>query len=149
MTFNYVSHTMLQYTVNKILDLIAAIDTSGSGGSSSGPTQEEVDAKETALVIETKSSGTTLTAEAGKYYRLTYTVGTLAITLPTMQANATKPVGLMLSFMTGSSPAVTFSSAGSQTIKYYSDYKIEASKTYELNCMWNGSMWIIAYGTIG
>jgi len=144
MTFNYVSHEKLQYTVGKILALIAGIEPS-----SGGPTQEDVDAKENALVIETISSGTTLTAAIGKYYKLTYNVGTLAVTLPTMATNVTKPQGLILSFTTGSSPAVTISSAGSQTIEYFSDYEIKASKSYELNCMWNGSKWIIAYGTIG
>lgn len=138
MTFKYVSHNMLQYTVNKILALIAAIDTSGS---------VDVSGKEDALVIEA-ASGTTLTASAGKYYKFSSDVVTLAITLPTMETNVTKPVGLMLSFTTGASPAVTISSASSQTIEYFVDYAIEASKSYELNCMWNGTKWIIAYGTI-
>lgn len=138
MTFNYVSHNMLQYTVNKLLAAIAA--ASGSSVDVSG--------KEDSLVIASLS-GTSLTAETGKYYRASAAVGTLAITLPTMQTNVTKPVGLMLSFTTGASPAVTFSSASSQTISYFADYQIEANKSYELNCMWNGEKWIIAYGTIG
>lgn len=139
MIFNYVSHSKLQYTVNKLLALINA---AGGGGS------VDVSGKENSLVIET-FSGTTLTAAAGKYYRATANVGTLAITLPTMATNVTKPQGMIISFTTGSSPAVTISSAGSQTINYFSDYAIEASKSYELNCMWNGTKWIIAYGTIG
>ena len=138
MIFNYVSHSKLQYTVNKLLALINA----SSGGS------VDVSGKEDSLVIET-FSGTTLTAAVGKYYRATANVGTLAITLPTMATNVTKPQGLIISFATGSSPAVTISSAGSQTINYFGDYAIAANKRYELNCMWNGERWIIAYGTIG
>ena len=133
MTFNNISHDMLQYTVNKILAVIAALNTGD---------------KEDALTIET-FSGTTLTAAVGKYYKATANVATLAITLPAMDTSVTKSVGLMLSFTTGSSPAVTISSASSQTIEYFADYAIAANKSYELNCMWNGTKWIIAYGTIG
>lgn len=131
---------MMEYIVGKLLDAIAAVNTGGGSVDVSG--------KEDALVIET-FSGASLTAAVGKYYKATANVGTLAITLPTMQTNVTKPVGLMLSFTTGASPAVTISSAGSQTIEYFADYAIAANKSYELNCMWNGSKWIVAYGTIG
>lgn len=143
MTFNYVSHEKLQYTVNKLLARIAAINSSGSE-----PVQQNNNDKEDALTIETVSSGATLTAALGKYYRFDYSVETLTISLPSV-SGVTKIKGLMLSFTTGSSPAITINANGGAMISYFSDYAIAANKSYELNCMWNGSKWIIAYGVVG
>lgn len=109
---------------------------------------QQLAGKEDALTVVTQGSTATLTAALGKYYRFTTNVGTLAITLPAV-SDATKVQGVMFSFTTGSSPAVTISSADSKTIKYFSDYAIEASKRYELNCIFNGTEWVIAYGTVG
>jgi len=101
--------------------------------------------KENALDI-TKFSGTSLTAQIGKYYRSTSSTNTLSITLPTMNSSATKVEGFIIRLNMGSTPAITFTSAGSQTIKYLDGYKIEASKLYEINCIWNGVAWMISYG---
>lgn len=91
---------------------------------------------------------TTLTCEVGKYYRIDVAVDTLAVTLPAM--NDLTTVRTVVIYLTGgTTPAVTISSTaptgGSAPDVYYQDgYAIEAGKTYEVNCLWNGSAWIVA-----
>lgn len=96
--------------------------------------------KEDKMTVVTQNSGTTLTAAVGNYYRLTYSVGTLAVTLPAPTGSNAQSV---LFFLTaGASPNVTFTSSGNDV--YYSDgFSIDASSTYEINALWNGAAWII------
>lgn len=99
------------------------------------------------VTIETISTAvSTLSAQVGKYYKFTQNVGTLEVTLPTVTSSIVQ--GCVLYFTTGTTPSVTFASADSSPIEYFKDYAIEASKTYELNCMFNGTKWTIAYATI-
>ena len=92
-----------------------------------------------------QSSGTTLTAEVGKYYRFDVPVDTLAITLPTMTDTTTAKT-IVFYLTAGSTPAVTFSSTHPV---YYSDgFEIAADSTYEVNALWNGAAWIVASVTI-
>jgi len=100
------------------------------------------------LDIVTLSEPVSITAELGKYYSISTAVGTLAITLPTV-TGATKVEGIVFCFTTGSSPAITFSAGEGVTISYYADYVIEAQKSYEINAIWNGTKWILAYGVLG
>ena len=87
------------------------------------------------------ASGTTLTAEVGKYYTLS-SVGTLAITLPTIASGTTKVQTVTFYIAAGSSPAVTFTSTHNI---YYSDgFEIAANSTYEVSALWNGVAWIVA-----
>ena len=96
--------------------------------------------KEDKMTVVTQSSGTSLTAAVGNYYRFTYNVGTLAITLPTPTGSNAQSV---LFFMTtGASPAVTFTSTGN-TIYKNDGFAIAASTTYEINALWNGQYWVI------
>lgn len=87
------------------------------------------------------SSGTTLSAEIGKYYRRT-SVGTLTITLPTI-TGATKVQGVTFMLQTSSSPSVTFRTANSATINYQKDFAVEANGKYEVTALWNGSEWTL------
>ena len=97
--------------------------------------------------IEAVASGTTaIVATEHKYYVVQGTVGNLAVTLPTPE-DPTKVQSIAFYFTTGANPSVTFSHAS--TVYYYDGYAIEASKTYEINALWNGTNWIIAYGKIG
>jgi len=89
----------------------------------------------------TSSSGTTLSAEIGKYYRRT-SVGTLTITLPTI-TGATKVQGVTFMLQTSSSPSVTFRTANSATINYQKDFAVEANGKYEVTALWNGSEWTL------
>lgn len=87
------------------------------------------------------ASGTTLTAEVDKYYTLS-SVGTLAITLPTIAAGTTKVQTVTFYIAAGSTPAVTFTSTHSI---YYSDgFEIAASSTYEVSAAYNGIAWVVA-----
>jgi hypothetical protein len=87
------------------------------------------------------ASGTTLTAEVGKYYTLS-NVGTLAITLPTIAAGTTKVQTVTFYMSAGSTPAVTFTSTHSI---YYSDgFEIAADTTYEVSAAYNGIAWVVA-----
>lgn len=91
---------------------------------------------------------TTLTTEAGKYYRIDVAVETLAVTLPAM-TDATKVKTVVLYLTGGTTPAVTISSTapsgGTAPAVHFSDgYAIESGNTYEVNCAWNGLAWIVA-----
>lgn len=87
------------------------------------------------------ASGATLTAEVGKYYTLS-SVGTLAITLPTIASGTTKVQTVTFYIEAGSSPAVTFTSTHSI---YYSDgFEIAADSTYEISAAYNGIAWVVA-----
>jgi hypothetical protein len=91
------------------------------------------------------ASGATLLAEVGKYYTLS-SVGTLAITLPTIASGTTTLQTVTFYIEAGSSPAVTFTS--SHTIIYPTDYKIEANGLYEIGAAWNGIGWVIGLLTL-
>ena len=91
------------------------------------------------------ASGTTLTAEVGKYYTLS-SVGTLAITLPTIAAGTTKVQTVTFYISAGITPAVTFTST--HTVIYPKDYKIEANGLYEIGAAWNGIGWVIGLLTL-
>ena len=96
--------------------------------------------KEDKMIVVTQSSGTTLTATVGNYYRFTYNVGTLDITLPTPTGSNAQSV---LFFMTtGASPDVTFTSTGN-TIYKNDGFAIDATTTYEINALYNGGAWVI------
>lgn len=91
---------------------------------------------------------TTLTTEAGKYYRIDVAVETIAVTLPAM-TDVTKVKTIVLYLTGGTTPAVTISSTapsgGTAPAVYFSDgYAIESGNTYEVNCAWNGLAWIVA-----
>ena len=87
------------------------------------------------------ASGTTLSAEVGKYYTLS-NVGTLAITLPTIASGTTKVQTVTFYIAAGSSPGVTFTSTHSI---YYSDgFEIAADSTYEVSAAYNGIAWVVA-----
>ena len=103
-----------------------------------------LDGKEDKVDI-VSASGTTLTAEVGKYYTLS-NVGTLAITLPTIAAGTTKVQTVTFYVAAGSTPGVTFTST--HTIIYPKDYKIEANGLYEIAAAWNGIGWVIGQLTL-
>lgn len=92
-------------------------------------------------------SGETLDAEANKYYRFDTPVNTLAVTLPNIPEEENPRLkSIVLSFTTGDAPSVEISADAD--IEYFSGYSIEANTTYELNLMFNGSKWIVAYGVV-
>lgn len=101
---------------------------------------QDISGKEDRVVVDT-ISGTTLTAAVGKYY-VGSSVGTLAITLPTV-SDSTHIASVVLNLAMGSSPAVTFTAASGVTISYSKGFALAASKEYEVNCLWQGTKWIV------
>lgn len=94
----------------------------------------------TEIVTTTDSS---LSAEVGKYYTLS-NVGTLAITLPTIDAGTTNVQTVTFYIAAGSTPAVTITSADSKDVYYQDGFEIKAGNTYEINALFNGAAWIVA-----
>ena len=91
------------------------------------------------------SSGETLDVEVGKYYRFDEEVNILIVNLPIIE-DTTHIKVLQLVFTTGDAPAITLTS--DSDIAYFSGYYIEPNTTYEINLMFNGTKWIVAYGIV-
>ena len=89
------------------------------------------------------ASGTTLTASVDNYYLFSSEVGTLEITLttPSDTTHITKAVFMLT---TGSTPAVTFAGASGVNVIAQDGFSIEASTTYEINAIFNGTAWVVA-----
>lgn len=81
------------------------------------------------------------------YNRFDVAVDTLAVNLPAI-ADTSKVQGLVLSLTTGTNPNITFVTSDGSSVLYFDGYNIEANKTYEINCLFNGRNWIVAYGVI-
>ena len=99
-------------------------------------------------MVEAATYGSVASLEVshGKYYVITQPVGTLSISLVGNSNGLIR--NAIVKFKTGSSPAVTISSASGYNVKYFDGYKIEANTEYELNFVFNGQEWIVAYGVI-
>jgi hypothetical protein len=101
---------------------------------------QDISGKEDRVSVGT-ISGTSLSASVGTYY-VGSSVGTLAVTLPTV-SDATHIASVVLNMAMGTSPSVTFTAASGVAISYSKDFALEASKEYEVNCLWQGTKWII------
>lgn len=94
-------------------------------------------------------SGTiaTLSCDAEKYYRIDTAVDTLAVTLPAI-TDSTKVNTVVLFLTAGTTPNITFAATASggstPSVYYQADFDIGALKTYEVNCLWNGAVWVVA-----
>jgi hypothetical protein len=96
---------------------------------------------ESKVEIATANSAS-LTAEVNKYYRYDSAIGALAVTLP-VPSDTTHLSSIVLSLTTTSAtPAITFSSTA--IIKYQDGWELEASSSYEINAVYNGSYWALA-----
>lgn len=109
----------------------------------------EVGGKENRVAIVTCTTSTLpQTLSTGTYYNITDAISTATFNLPSVTDN-TKLSALELFFTTGSStPTVTITPQSGDTVSYFSGYAIEASKSYELNILWNGTKWIVAYAVV-
>jgi hypothetical protein len=100
-------------------------------------------------VVVSTASDLPATLSVGTYYNISNTVSSLTLQLPVVSDNSHLSI-IAVYFTTGSgTPSVNITSANSATISYFSGYAIKASTTYELNIMWNGTKWVVAYATIG
>lgn len=144
--------TSQQKQANELFLVEETIDTSPGVGSTnpvtSGGVYTALQGKEDRSVIIVPESGTTaIHGILGSYYRFDEVVNTLTITLPTV-SDTTKIQGIIFFFTTGSTPAVTITSANSAAISYFESYVINPGVTYELNAIFNGVKWVISYARI-
>lgn len=108
--------------------------------------RDDLKEKEDIVQIETVE-GESLEAKVNRYYRFDSPVNNLAVTLPNIPEEGNPRLkSLVLSFTTGDAPQVTIS--GNADVDYFEGFSIDANKTYELNIMFNGVKWIVAYGVV-
>ena len=120
---------VLLYDTGWRLSLIA-VSSGGSGGG---------------MTVET-FSGILLQAQADTYYRADAAVDNLTVQLPAVEGNDVKSV--ILGITTGSSPVLSFTAADGKAIRYVDGYLIKALTSYEINIMYNGLTWTVAYVVI-
>lgn len=94
-------------------------------------------------IIEFDPTDEEVEAVVGKYYRADTAVDTLVVTLPEIE-DEEKVSTVVLGFTTGTTPAITFTSADDKVIRMADGFEFEAEKTYEVNALYNGSYWSIA-----
>lgn len=102
---------------------------------------------ETAIVSCTTAT-LPATLSTSTYYNITDAVSSVTLTLPTITDNSKVSIVAVYFTTSTGTPSVTIASASSQTIAYFSGYMIKASTSYELNIMWNGTKWIVAYAVV-
>lgn len=117
-------------------------DTGATGATGATGPQGPAGADAPKILSET-FSGTSLAASVNHYYRATAAVNTLAVTLPAVSGNEVQTV--MIGLTAGQTPAVTFTAADGKTIRYPEGFAIEAGGEYEINIMFNGMNWSVAY----
>ena len=103
------------------------------GGGGSGMTAEEF-------------TGVLLQAQADRYYRGGEAVNSLTVQLPAMSGNDVKSI--ILGITTGSTPLLNFTAADGKAIRFVDGWLIKASSTYEINILYNGLNWTVAYVVI-
>lgn len=94
------------------------------------------------------ASGSTLTCDLNKMYVFSNSVTTLAITLPIIESTNIFAQTISIFLTTGASSSITFSGGSGVTVMYLNDFDLEDNTTYELNVLWNGSMWIVGHSSI-
>lgn len=104
------------------------------------------------MAIVTLASGTTsIIAQTDKYYVVVGTTNTLTITLPSM-VGADEVKGCVVYLKTGTlaeGSGITITTANpNESVVYYDGFEWADTTTYELNCVWNGAAWVIAYGIV-
>ena len=99
-------------------------------------------------------SDDTIYVDLGNYYRFDSPITELTVVLPDPSSFEeeedfvrNRVRGCVLSFTTDSSPNISINGNGG-TISYFEDYSIDADTSYEINIIWNGAKWIVAYGII-
>ena len=90
-----------------------------------------------------------INAAPGCFYRCDGEVENLEINLESAldvlgEDTTLKSIGFQ--FTTGSAPQVELTCG--KEIEYYSGFAIEPNTTYEINAMWNGKKWVVAYGIV-
>lgn len=106
---------------------------------------ENIPKSDLLIVPVTEATGTSINVDTGKYYRFDDIVNELQIVLPHPGDVATTQ-GIILNFTTGDDPQITIQA--DEDISYFEGYIILPNITYELNIMFNGIKWIVAYAVV-
>jgi hypothetical protein len=99
--------------------------------------------KENTLVIDSTAKTASFNAEVGKYYIVNVpNNGSVTVTLPTTNMSSTNVQNILFLVTLGSGT----SSIGFTPISFATEgfNDMEASSTYEVNALWNGTNWIMA-----
>ena len=99
-------------------------------------------------IVSCTVSNLPATLSVSAYYSITDAVSNMTLNLPAITDNSNLSVVAICFTTSTGTPSVTITSANSANIAYFSGYTISASTTYELNIMWNGTKWIVAYAVI-
>lgn len=129
---------------NKAVDIPVPTNTNQlTNGAGFLTAHQDITGKEDKLAIDKTTPSGTLNAVLGKYYNLGTLSGALQIVLPSgVTTSDTKVNGFIVYLTTASSGSITLSASGKDIVESgVSD--IEASKSYELNFVWNGSVWAV------
>lgn len=94
-------------------------------------------------IISETFNGESLTASVNHYYRATEAVNSLAVTLPAVSGNEVQTV--MIGLTAGVLPSIAFAAADGKAIRYPENFEIVAGGEYEINIMYNGLNWSVAY----
>ena len=82
--------------------------------------------------------------DADSYNRIDFEVNSLDIELPEI-TDLTHVHSVIISLTTGANPAIVWI-AGS--VAFFDGYSIEPNTSYEFNCLFNGTKWIIAHAVV-
>lgn len=117
-----------------------------SGTSATVLTQhQDISGKEDKVEVVSYADNATINAQVGKYYKGGQSA---TFNLPTI-TDTTKVCGFVVSITTSWHPNITFVPPTGVEIDYFAGYSIDAYTKYELNLIFNGTKWILAYGIIG
>lgn len=138
-------NTAVTNVTNSILgDVSEALDTLEEVEDKVEQIDTTLDLKQDKFQI-VNTSDTSLSAQISTYYNFTQTVDTLSVTLPT-PSDTTHLSNIILFFTAGSAPALTITS--DSTIVWQEDFVIDAGVSYEINCLFNGTKWVVAQMSI-
>lgn len=132
---------------------ITGITMNGSSKGTSGvvnlgtvlTAHQDISGKEDIISIVSNPANS-LVVNTNTFYRWDQALNTLVVDLPNM-TNVTRVCTVVMNFITGNSPSITIRSTWNY-ISYIEGYSIEPNKVYELNIIWSGFAWIVAYGLI-
>lgn len=105
-------------------------------------TQPDISGKEDKLVIDSTAKTASFTASVGKYYTVNVANdSSVAVTLPTSGFTTTDIQSIVFLVTLGSGTAsCTFS-----PVAMTAEGTLDASSTYEVNALWNGTGWYVSF----
>jgi hypothetical protein len=126
------------YTPTDLSNYYTKSETSGASEISTALSE-----KENTLSIDSTAKTASFSAEVGKYYIVNVpNNGSVTVTLPTTNMSSTNVQSIVFLVTLGSGTASIGFTPISFATEGFND--MEASSTYEVNALWNGTNWIMA-----